>query len=860
MVGYRNSIYNSREKSVELYTWDDNGVRITTTLSYSPYFFYEDSKGDELSIYNTKLKKRIFDTYYDKTAFLKETGMKRVFENFSPSQQSMIDMYWEHCDSEEFSKFPLKIYMLDIEAVGDGAFSSPHDPQDTINVITVYDSLSKKYYVWGMGPYTSNDPSVIYYNCKTETQLLKLFLIFMRDDPPDIISGWNSDGYDVPYIINRIKMILDDDEASSISPVNNIYTKTFAGKFGTEQIVYRISGISCVDYMDIYKKFCAVNRESYRLDYIAQVELDSQKLDYSGMSLYEFMTKDWQRFVEYNIHDVKLLVQLEEKLHYIELLRRLAYIGCTSFESALGTVSVVAGAAAIKARKAGKRLSTFVNDNSVILPGAYVAEPVIGHHKSIVTYDANSLYPNLMITLNMSPETKIGKIIEKTDTEVSVRHVNGQIFKLSTENFLKFIKKEKVAISKAMILFSQKNKGILSELVDQFYSERKVVQKKLKSAKMELDKLQKKRNKTSDDMKSEESAKVIVDQLNARQLSIKIFCNSVYGCFGNKYSPISDDDIAASITLTGQSAIKKSREIAKQFISERTGITDDEKLENAVIAGDTDSIFVSFDQTIKEFSVDNKPTEEAYEVSQSFEDYLNYEIGKWAKKTLNSLDPRLQFKREVMCDYGMLLQKKRYVLHILDKEGIQCDDWKYTGVEIVRTTMPKVIKPYVRKIIETMIMTKNEGAVNTLLKEAYDAFCLLNVVDISLVSGIKKYEEYERKCSGFNTVKGMPCHVKAAYFYNKLIKDMGLNNKYQYIKSGDKIKYFYVQKPNKYGISAIAFKHECPIEFNEVFKLDLEKMFEKDMYMCVERFYETMKWVPRKPTEQILNNLEDIFG
>jgi DNA polymerase elongation subunit (family B) len=396
--------------------------------------------------------------------------------------------------------------------------------------------------------------------------------------------------------------------------------------------------------------------------------------------------------------------------------------------------------------------------------------------------------------------------------------------------------------------------------VDQYYAERKRVQKKLKSAKIDLDKLLKIADPSKEDLEKIVQTRIFVDQLNAKQLSIKIFCNSVYGCFGNKYSPIGDDDIASSITLTGQSTIKQSREIAKKFIAEKTGISDDAELNRSVIYGDTDSLFVSFFQVLSDFAEKGKPTKKAYDLVQEFENFLNVGIKNWAIKNLNSSDPRLEFKREVMCDSGILLQKKRYVLHILDKEGIQCDDWKYTGVEIVRTTMPKPIKPYVKKIIETMILTKNESQTNKVFKDAYDAFCLLDINDTALTSGIKNYEKYEQKCSGFNTSKGMPCHVKAAYYYNLLIKELGITNKYQSIKSGDKIKYFYVKKPNKYGIDAIAYKYEFPQEFSKFLEIDNEKMFVKDMYMCIERFYNTMGWIPRKPNDQLCNNLEDLFS
>ena len=413
MVGYRNAVYNYKEKVVDIFTWDDDGKRIVTSVECHPYFFYEDNSGLDYSIFNTNLRKKEFGNVFDKNKFIKERGLKRIFDNYNPVQQSLIDMYWKHNDNEDFTKFSLKIYFVDIEAVGENGFSSAHDPNDEINVITIYDSISKKYHVWGTQPYTAKNDDVVYYYCGSEYILLQKFLDFMKIDPPDILSGWNSDRYDVPYIINRLEKILGAEETNSISPYNRRYTKMFNGKFGKKEIVHRVDGISCVDYMDIYKKFCPVNRESYKLDYIGQVELDEFKVDYGEQSLYEFMNSDWETFVDYNIQDVRLLVNLERKLQYIELLRMLSYTGCTTFESALGTVSVVTGAAGIEARKRNQRLYTAVvdDDQQKDFKGGFVFHPVAGHHTSIVSFDANSLYPNTMITLNTSPETKVGRII-----------------------------------------------------------------------------------------------------------------------------------------------------------------------------------------------------------------------------------------------------------------------------------------------------------------------------------------------------------------------------------------------------------------------------------------------------------------
>lgn len=349
--------------------------------------------------------------------------------------------------------------------------------------------------------------------------------------------------------------------------------------------------------------------------------------------------------------------------------------------------------------------------------------------------------------------------------------------------------------------------------------------------------------------------------LETKQLAQKLTLNSAYGATGNKFCPVGDIDIAESVTLTGQGAIKHARILVKKFISEKTGITEDKKLENCLIFGDTDSIGISMSLLFPSgISVDSKITNEAYEMAQELELYLNKGMKIWAEKYLNSLDSRFKFKRELMCDNALFLAKKRYVFHILDKEGFKVDSWKYTGIELVRTTMPKKVKPYVEKIIQNLVTTKSQKSTNDILTESYNIFNSLPIDNIALVSGVNTYLKYASKCEDFKTPKGMPCAVKASYFYNLLLKKLNITEKYEEIRTGDKVKYFYVQKPNKYGIDAIAYKYKFPEEFASLFKPDTEKMFEKDMYKCIERFYECMGWNPKKPNQMIFSDLEEIFG
>lgn len=213
-----------------------------------------------------------------------------------------------------------------------------------------------------------------------------------------------------------------------------------------------------------------------------------------------------------------------------------------------------------------------------------------------------------------------------------------------------------------------------------------------------------------------------------------------------------------------------------------------------------------------------------------------------------------------MADAGIFLEKKRYVLHVLDDEGIACDKWKYVGVEVVRTTMPKPIKPLAKAIIETIITNKNRTDADKKVTDAYDKFKGFSIEEIAFTSSISKYESYASKCNGFKTAKGMPCHVKGAYFYNLLLDKLNLTNQYEKITSGDKIKYFYVQTPNKYGLSVLGFKYRFPKEFKELFTPDTELMYEKILHAVVDRYYSAVNWQARKPSEQTQCDLFDIFG
>lgn len=857
-MSYRNIYYDGKEKCVNIFSWDKDGNRIKFEASVEPYLYVE-GNGDYESIYGTKLSKKIFRSQYDRFKYLKDTGVKRVFDNFPVTQQYLIDTFWKVNETPEFTQYPIKVLFVDIEVYAPDDFPHANVAKEPVNVITVYDSLNKQYITWGIKDYASTERDVKYIKCISEKDIFIKFIEYFENDYPDILTGWNSEFFDIPYIINRCTKILGEEYTKRLSPSGNVYNRSIKGKFGQEQIRWYIEGISLIDYLDVYKRFCLGLRESYKLNYIAEIELGEKKVNFGAMNLATLADKDWKTFIDYNIQDVRLLTKLEEKLKYTELIRMLAYVGLTTFEGAMGSLSVINGATAVRARYRDQKIPSFIrNEDTGKNPGAYVGEPLSGFQENIISFDANSLYPNVMISLNISPETKVGVIEAKDDKNVTLRHVSGKTYTLPIEKFAAFVEKEEIAISKADVLFTQKKKGVMPEILDYYYNKRQ-------SIRVDLKKLKKKYSEYVDKENTEaKQTKLLIGQLDAKQMCIKVFINSIYGYFGNKNAPFGDDDIASSITLTGQAVIKHSNELLKRFIKSKVPAINDETLNKCIIYNDTDSSYVSIKPLFTagnfKFKNGNKLTKETYKIVNEIEAYLNREIKIWGTQSINSKDCRFLFKREAVADVGIFLQKKRYVIHILDDEDVPCDKFKYTGVEVVRSTMPGAIKPYVKKIIETMLMTQNIGETNILLNETYNIFKKLSVEDITFVSGIKGYEKYAGQCDDFNTAKGMPLHVKAAYIHNLLLDRFNLSTKYEKISSGDKVRYFYVKEPNKYNVSSIAYKYYYPEEFKNIFEPDYNKMFEKHIFSVIDRFYQNVNWIAQKPGNLVQTNLFDLLA
>ena len=858
-MSYRNIYYNSRAKKMTLFTWDKDGNPIREEYDYKPWLYVGTTGSkDAVSMFNTPLKKITFNTDFERRKYVADSGITKFFDNLPCIQQFLVEKFWNVNETPEFSQIPLKVAFIDIEVYSPGEFPEPREAKAPINAITLYDTYTKIYNIWGTKPYTVKQSDMVYHYFADEKEMMKDFIQFFELADIDVFSGFNSESFDIPYIMNRINNILDSDWAKRMSPVGEVYSSDYVNRFGALTQKWKIQGISCIDYLEIYRKLIAKELPSFKLNYIAELELGEHKLEYEQSNLFDLADKDWERFIDYNIQDVVLLVKLDQKLKYLHILRLLAYAGLTDMESAMGTTAVTLGGMAIRCKYRDKKLMTFKREGKGTYAGAFVIDPIKGFHSAIASFDANSLYPNTCITCNISPETKLGYIISDDDSDiVEFQNVSGKLYKIDKEKFYKLCKQEKMAVAANKIVYNQKIKGILPEYMDYYYQARVKVKKVIKDLKKKYEEEQ--------DPQKKHDLKFELDRLDMVQYSYKIQINSAYGALGAAFFPAGDTDVAASITATGKATVKKSYEIAKQFAVEQ-GVPRS-VAESVPRAGDTDSGYLSFQEIFDAQGINLTEsdgvtiTKQAYDKVAEYGEYLNSHIKQWAQDVLYSVDPRLKFGREVIADKAMFLRKKRYMIHVLDNEGNTHPKFKCAGLEIKRTNMPADVKVYATKLLENMCMTRDINSTNDILVETYDYIKTLNEEQVAEVSNINGYEKYSSQCSGLQTVKGMPRHVKSAYLYNYLIKQLGLTSKYQQIKDGDKIRVLAVDpKQNKYKISAIAFIGKYPQEFKDIFKIDYEYMFDKHIYGFVERYYEDCGWVARKPGCMIKQSLFDLFN
>lgn len=853
---YRNIYYSPKDSVCHLFTWDEHGNRVIRKTHYQPYFYIETNADeiDAVSIFNTKLKKKTFRNNYERNRAAQDGAIKRLYHNIQVEQQFLIETYSDVYDKSEFTQFPLRIGFLDIEVHSPLEFPEAKDAKHPINLLTIHDSLTNKFFTWGCKPYVPKRSDVVYTLCTSEIDLLTKFVEWLEDgNYPDIMSGWNTDFFDFPYLINRIVNLLGEEFARRLSPVKSMWCRQGIFVKGQQLDKWYLHGMALMDYMEVYRTLARGMLESYALNFVAEHELGEGKLAINATNLAALADQDWDNFVDYNIQDALLLVKIEQKNQFFKIIRMLAYKGLTSFESALGKVSIVTGCVALEARKHGMVIPTFVEGPTrEAIEGGFVRDPERGLQKSIVSYDANSLYPNTIITLNISPETKMGKIVAKDSESVTILLTSNKEYKVSHEKFMQLIQTEKLAISKANVLYTQKKKGIVPSLIDNLYSERVHNRKEYVGYKKKLAKL-------TPDTDEYREMKSKMERADSIQHVIKILLNSIYGVFANKFSPICDSDHAGSITLTGQAVVKQASEIIDQYARELYNYNG----KSLTVYNDTDSTHVTIDpllalKGLNIYSGHKINAEGLKFIDDELGVYLNTKIKEWASEKLNSVDPRYFFKRESICDVAVYLEKKRYILHVLNDEGADVNKFKYVGVEIARSTTPKKAKELIKKVIESSLLVQDQVKANTIFRDVYNTFKKLSTDDVAIRGGLSDIEKYEVISEGFKIGKGTPGHVKGAIWYNQLLKHRGLDTKYEHIQSGGKVKKLYIA-PNRFKIDTLCYTGPFPEELKD-FEVDYEEMFATIIIPPIKAVYTALNWHLPEVNNQSQTDLFDLFS
>jgi len=814
----------------------EDGKHFATREKFYPTLFVDSKRKSKYRTLDGKYVESVEPgTVRDCRDFIKKYN---EIENFNIyGNERFIYQYISEKYPEVEVKFDIeqiKLTTIDIEVKSELGFPDVESCAEEILLITLQDYTTKQIRTWGLGAFNNKQENVIYKSFKTEYELLNDFINWwmIEDNTPEVITGWNSKLYDIPYLCRRIDRILGEKLKKRMSPWGLVTEEeTFIA--GRKHISYDIGGVSQLDYLDLYKKFTYKAQESYRLDYIASVELGQKKLDHSEYDTFkDFYTKGWQKFVEYNIIDVELVDRLEDKMKLIELALTMAYDAKVNYEDVFYQV-----------RMWDTIIYNYLKRRNIVIPpknrsdksdkyaGAYVKEPIPGKYDWVVSFDLNSLYPHLIMQYNISPET----LVETRHPSVTVDKI------LNQELTFEMYKDNAVCANGAM--FSKDFRGFLPELMDKMYGDRVVFKKKMIEAKKAYEKTPTK------------ALEKEIARCNNIQMAKKISLNSAYGAIGNQYFRYYKLANAEAITLSGQVSIRWIENKMNDYLNKLLKTEDIDY----VIASDTDSIYINFGPLVDKFfnsKIDNKAKIVSL-LDKVCQDKLEPFIDKSYQELatyVNAYDQKMFMKRENIADRGIWTAKKRYILNVWDSEGVRYEEpkLKMMGIEAVKSSTPAPCRKMIKDALNIM-MSGTEEDVIKFIDDSRVQFKKMPPEDIAFPRTVSNVNKHKSTSSIY--AKGTPIHARGALLYNHHIKDKKLDNKYSLINNGEKIKFCYLKKPNWIHENVISFISDFPTELDLDKSIDYELQFEKAFLEPVKVILDAIGWNVEKVV-----NLELFFS
>jgi len=750
----------------------------------------------------------------------------------------------------------LRVGFIDIETESENGFPSLEDPNERINAITVENDGKRVSFALQ----EFDLPGVECHVFADERSMLRAFLEYWETHYPDIITGWNIRFFDIPYIYKRVVKLFDEKTAKRLSPIRKIQEKIVNRK-GKDHTVFDLLGVATLDYYELYIKFTYTNRESYSLNHIANVELGEEKLDYSEHdSIKDFYTKDFQKFMEYNSHDVTLVQKLDKKLKLLELVVALAYNAKVNFTDTFSQVKT--WDCIIYHHLASKfiavPLKPEVEEKSEQFQGAYVKDPQVGMHNWIVSFDLDSLYPHLIMQYNISPETK--DALGKRNT-LDPDHVLNPHSETAQTQFLRVQDHQQAAVEKNLaiaangVYFKRDKQGFLPELMETMYEERKMYKEKMLEAKRALKAL----DATASATKREE-LEYQISKYHNFQLVRKIQLNSAFGAVGNQYFRYYDIDCAEAITVSGKLSIRWIEQELNKFLNRMAGTTD----VDFVVASDTDSVYLCMDNVVQRIFAgksipDAKITETLEKLCKDkIEPFIQQRYEELAK-TMNAYAQKMHMKRESICSKGIWTAKKRYMLNVMmGEEGVLLKEpeLKIMGIETARSSTPQIVRKALKTAI-SLIMNQGEKAVQDFVEQFRDQFDQAGIDDIAFPRSVSGMDKYSCKTGVYK--KSTPIAVKGSLLFNHFLYENGLEKKYRPIGEAEKIKFVYLKEPNPLSFVSgnehvISFGTQIPKELHLDKYVDRDLQFEKSFEDPLKTILDVLQWSIRKTP-----SLEDFF-
>ncbi len=854
---YRNLIYfnNLNNKSVvKLYTWDKAGNRIATLEEFNPYSYisFKDKidisliksilrKEDFVDIYGNNILKLIFANNIERNNFHENYGsIIDIISSFTPTQEYIHhkfanQIYPLHSIEKiySFSKHNLKIYFIDIEIGTDEGIPDIFVAKNPIVLISIYDIYNNKIISFANKSGINRDHSKLInelYLFDSEQELIEAFLEFIKKEHPDIISGWNIKSFDLPYLYYRCIRLFNDEtyinrmiEGKSYGLSFYINHKNIANKI---YFNIRIPTYSIIDYMELYRDKFMFTCASYSLDAVSKQELGLSKTENTvlhNVSFKDRWTKYYDDFLEYNVNDVILLKKLEDKLNLLKLSRIICNMCLVEYESIFSTTKLVSSLLYnYSLFHYNKIFKTYldkdnIEDDITGYTGAFVLDTKPTYrNKTQVCIDFNSLYPMTMLTLNLSPETKVEK------DNLAKYNINDLI---KAKNDTYFVR-HNIKL------------GVIPSLIDFMYSTRVSIKKKL----VELQKS----NKNSD--------KIIFYKLF--QENLKNIMNSIYGLFGSKYSPIKDKDLAEAITITDRFIITTIIKLINEYFSRKTN----GKIKESVLLSDTDSVIIDTSYFLENYLKSKNITEnEFYDKNANYiKDFVEIIIYKFIDRINDFIEKsiikqefnsdyvdKIKFKFEYLSKVGFFLAKKHYLVNIIYDGINMVDIMKYTGIEIKRKEFSEKVKNILERIYLGIIKenwNNNPVILYNEIVKLWNGFKQFDFDDISFHKGY--YSERVAK-EFLEMEKAATIQSKAAIFYNQLLEKLNLTNKYEKIYLNDKIRFCYVKSKNKkYNVNVIGYKNKFPDEFRDLFEIDYKTMWNKTIFPTLEKIATILNIIP----------------